>query len=131
REAFREPPESMPVFGTIAARFNDDGVTALYQALADALGAKGLGLAERRLPRPAAKVSSNVHVIIPAKRQRYLAEIAESVRGYHDAVRQQSQLARELQQLRSTQAMLSTDVPELGALVAEKETALEPGAKKL
>src|SRR5437868_914020 len=27
--------------------------------------------------------------------------------------------------------MLSTDVPELGALVAEKETALEPGAKKL
>src|SRR5205814_697820 len=35
REAFREPPESMPVFGTIAARFNDDGVTALYHALAD------------------------------------------------------------------------------------------------
>src|SRR5207244_8546895 len=29
REAFREPPEAMPVYGTIAARFNDDGVTAL------------------------------------------------------------------------------------------------------
>ncbi len=24
----------MPVFGTMAARFNDDGVTALYQAIA-------------------------------------------------------------------------------------------------
>jgi len=23
----------MPVFGTMASRFNDDGVTALYQAL--------------------------------------------------------------------------------------------------
>src|SRR5678809_883406 len=33
REAFRQPAESMPVFGTIAARFNDDGVTALYHEL--------------------------------------------------------------------------------------------------
>src|SRR5438132_4322267 len=131
REAFREPPDTMPVFGTIAARFNDDGVTALYHALADALAIKGLKMGHRRLPRPAGKVSSNVHVIIPAKQQRYLAEIAETVRGYHSQVTDQSQLARELQQLRSTQAMLSTDVPELGALVAEKETALEPGAKKL
>src|SRR5204863_278369 len=93
REAFREPPDAMPVFGTIAARFNDDGVTALYHALADALSAKGLKLGERRLPRAAGKVSSNVHVIIPAKRQRYLAEIAESVRGYHETVREQSRLA--------------------------------------
>src|SRR5438309_4329460 len=65
REAFREPPDTMPVFGTIAARFNDDGVTALYHALADALAIKGLKMGERRLPRPAGKVSSNVHVIIP------------------------------------------------------------------
>src|SRR5690606_2665559 len=33
REAFGEPIEAMPVFGTVAARFNDDGVTALYQHL--------------------------------------------------------------------------------------------------
>src|SRR3954465_15807886 len=30
REAFTTAPEEMPVYGTIAARFNDDGVTALY-----------------------------------------------------------------------------------------------------
>ena len=29
-ERFSERPEDMPVFGTMAARFNDDGVTALY-----------------------------------------------------------------------------------------------------
>ena len=34
RELFKTPPDEMPVFGTIAARFNDDGVTALYQAIA-------------------------------------------------------------------------------------------------
>src|ERR671926_841605 len=61
RERFREAPETMPVFGTIASRFNDDGVTALYHALADTLAAKGLQLAERCLPRAAGKVSSNVH----------------------------------------------------------------------
>ena len=34
REAFKVPPDEMPVFGTMASRFNDDGVTALYQAIA-------------------------------------------------------------------------------------------------
>ncbi|HWS04776.1 MAG TPA: cobalamin-dependent protein, partial [Burkholderiaceae bacterium] len=33
KEAWTTPAEQMPVFGTMAARFNDDGVTALYQAL--------------------------------------------------------------------------------------------------
>src|SRR6266850_186029 len=131
REAWRAAPESMPVFGTIAARFNDDGVTALYHAIAEKLAEKGLSLRERRLPRPQGKASSNVHVIIPGKRQRYLAEIAETVRGYHAQVAQQSTVARERQQLRATQAMLKKDVAELGALIEEKEGALAPEAKKL
>ena len=41
REAFGSAPDEMPVFGTIAARFNDDGVTALYQALAPRLRRAG------------------------------------------------------------------------------------------
>ena len=36
------PLEDLPVFGTIAARFNDDGVTALYQHLRGLLGEHGL-----------------------------------------------------------------------------------------
>ena len=32
REAFGKRTEDMPVFGTMASRFNDDGVTALYQS---------------------------------------------------------------------------------------------------
>ena len=50
RELFKTPPDEMPVFGTIASRFNDDGVTALYQALAAALAGKGLKLAPGKLP---------------------------------------------------------------------------------
>ena len=37
REAFGIKPEDMPVFGTSAATFNDDGGTALYQHLRDML----------------------------------------------------------------------------------------------
>jgi methylmalonyl-CoA mutase len=40
RELFKQPPDEMPVYGTIAARFNDDGVTALYhRAVSSARGA--------------------------------------------------------------------------------------------
>ena len=33
RNAFNKSPDDMPVFSTIASKFNDDGVTALYHAL--------------------------------------------------------------------------------------------------
>lgn len=41
REAFGQKPEDMPVFGTSAATFNDDGVTALYQHLRAGLAERG------------------------------------------------------------------------------------------
>src|ERR1041384_5353494 len=37
KQAKSSIPEDMPVFGTIASRFNDDGVTALYHAVREAL----------------------------------------------------------------------------------------------
>jgi methylmalonyl-CoA mutase len=124
REAFRTPPEEMPVFGTIAARFNDDGVSALYHAVAAKLGFQA-----KKLPRPAGKVSSAVHVVVPPKRQRYLADIAEAVRGYHRRVDEQSRLARERQQLLGTRAMLGKDFPELDALLEARK--LDAEAQKL
>ncbi|HKI63588.1 MAG TPA: fused isobutyryl-CoA mutase/GTPase IcmF [Burkholderiales bacterium] len=132
-EAFKTAPEDMPVFGTIASRFNDDGVTALYQALAARLAAKGLALEPGALPKIAAKVSSSVHVVIPPRRQRYLAEIAESVRGYHAHARQQAAFARERQQLIAAKAMLlkaGKEARELDSLIDEKNAALDARARK-
>ncbi|HWJ80935.1 MAG TPA: cobalamin-dependent protein, partial [Nocardioides sp.] len=59
REAFRQSPEEMPVFGTMAARFNDDGVTALYQAMKPRLQQLGLAVKEGRLPLVAVRHSTN------------------------------------------------------------------------
>jgi len=112
KEAWGKRPEELPVFGTMAARFNDDGVSALYQALKPRLGELGLALGEGRLPAVNVRHSTNQTPIVPPARTRYLAEIADSVRGYKKAVRQQVKLAREIQQLRCTAEMLRTDKPE-------------------
>src|SRR4051812_26824384 len=131
REAFRSAPEEMPVFGTIAARFNDDGVTALYHTVAAKLAEKGLKLKPARLPKPATHTSSSVHLVVPPQRNRYLADIAETVRGYHDFTAAQSKLARERQQLSATQEMVGKNLPEIDKLAAEKDAALSGEAKQL
>src|SRR3989475_773041 len=114
--------------GTIAARFNDDGVTALYHAVAARLAEKGLKLQPGRLPRLDTKVPSDVHVIIPPKRQRYLAEIAETVRAYHQFAFEQSRIARERQQLAATRAMLGKELPEIQSLLAERSLDADAAA---
>jgi methylmalonyl-CoA mutase len=134
REAFKRAPDEMPVYGTIAARFNDDGVTALYQAVAARLAEKGLTLGPGKLPKSGAKLSSSIAIVIPAKRQRYLADIAECVRGYHAQAHAQAQLARERQQLIGAKAMLlkaGKDARELDSLIEEKSARLDARAKKL
>ena len=138
REAFTVMPDQMPVFGTMASRFNDDGVTALYQALKVRLGALGLPLGEGRLPPVDTRHSTHQTPIVPAARTRYLAEIADTVRGYKARARQQAALAREIQQLRASAAMFrqanpakSRGVEALTDLAEQREQRLDPAARKL
>jgi methylmalonyl-CoA mutase len=135
REAFNVSPDKMPVFGTIASRFQDDGVTALYLGLRDALTAKGFALPATRFAQTGLRSSSPRTAIVPPSRQRYLAEIADTVRGYHKTSAEQVKLARELQQLRETKRMLgeaeADGAAEIDALIAEREEILDPRARKL
>jgi isobutyryl-CoA mutase len=112
KEAWGKKPDEMPVFGTMAARFNDDGVTALYQALKPRLSELGLALKEGVLPRVDVRHSTNQSPIVPAARTRYLADIGDTVRGYKKRAREQAKLAREVQQLQAAAAMLKVDKPK-------------------
>jgi len=112
KEAWHTPTEQMPVFGTMAARFNDDGVTALYQALKGRLTELGLTFKEGRLPLVNVRHSSNQTPVVPAARTRYLAEISDTVRGYKKRARTQAKLAREIQQLREAARMLQEGKPD-------------------
>jgi len=138
REAFGTTPEDMPVYGTIAARFNDDGVTALYHGIADLLHQRGFAhwkaAHKGRLPRVATRKSSGAKAIIPADRTRYLAEIAHAVRAYHQHADEQVTIARERQQLRAARRLLgakAADGAALDKLIAERDHALDARAKKL
>jgi isobutyryl-CoA mutase len=90
---------SFPVYGTIASRFNDDGVTSLYAGIVDAINQKtGAGWTTKAQSRPEKKSSSRT-VIIPTERSGYLSEIAATVRRYHAWGAEQENLVRRLWQL--------------------------------
>lgn len=138
KEAWGKRADEMPVFGTMAARFNDDGVTALYQALKPCLAGLGLALKEGSLPVVDVRHSTNQTPVVPPARTRYLAEIADTVRGYKKSVREQARLAREIQQLQATAGMLRKDKPERARaaeavidLAQVRELDQDPGARKL
>jgi methylmalonyl-CoA mutase len=138
QEAWTTAPDKMPVFGTMASRFNDDGVTALYQALRPRLAALGLALQPGRLPVVATRHSTQGRPIVPPARVRYLADIADSVRGYKRRALAQAALARELQQLRESARMLAEANPDkhrareaLGELAVRREEQLQPASRQL
>ncbi|MFQ6393286.1 fused isobutyryl-CoA mutase/GTPase IcmF [Nocardia sp. KC 131] len=111
REAFGSSPEDMPVFGTSAATFNDDGVTALYQHLMGQLGEHGLRLEPGALPKVQTRASTRFAQIIPPARVRYLAEIAETVRTYHADTAQQMAAAQRVQRVEQVLAELPDNMP--------------------
>ena len=100
REAFGKQPDDMPVFGTCAATFNDDGVTALYQHLRGLLAEHGLHPRRGHArPRRRPALVDDPRRSCPADRVRYLAEIAETVRGYHARTDVLVEQARRVQRL--------------------------------
>ncbi|MGC9159210.1 MAG: fused isobutyryl-CoA mutase/GTPase IcmF [Terracidiphilus sp.] len=137
RESWSERPEQMPVYGTQASHFNDDGVTALYHGLLPRLAALGLPVKPGKLAPSGGKVSSNRNAIVPPGRDRYLAEIAATVRGYRAFADAQARLARERQQLQESRRMWTAAglaEPErkaLDGLIAEREEQLDPGVRQL
>ncbi|WP_116714906.1 fused isobutyryl-CoA mutase/GTPase IcmF [Euzebya tangerina] len=106
REAFGTQPEEMPVYGTSAARFDDDGVTALYQALRSRLQDHGLPEGAGALAPVDVRFSSGLSTVVPGERERYLAEIAQTVRGYHDETERQAEVVRRVDALETAREII-------------------------
>ncbi|WP_336161691.1 fused isobutyryl-CoA mutase/GTPase IcmF [Amycolatopsis sp. VC5-11] len=134
REAFGSAPEEMPVYGTSAAKFNDDGVTALYQHLRDMLADRGLSVSAGTLPAVSGKVSTDASTIIPGNRARYLADISETVRGYHEQTEKQVAAVRKREHLAAAKAALSevdANTDALDGLLAAAESDVAGETTKL
>ncbi|MCC6796234.1 MAG: methylmalonyl-CoA mutase family protein [Candidatus Hydrogenedentes bacterium] len=117
---FDTKPEDMPVYGTIASKFNDDGVTALYHGVLDALNEKTKVEWKSTLARPAQKHSSSRAIVVPPERVRYLAEIAESIRRYREWAEDQARIAEQLWQLDGALALLNESDAAHDELVANR-----------
>jgi methylmalonyl-CoA mutase len=140
RTAFEKSPEAMPVFGTIASKFNDDGVTALYHGILDAIQAKTGVVFTSGLPRPNTKTSSSKTIIIPPERTRYLAEISDTVRQYHQRTEEQAGAVRKVWHLEEsarviTESMRGEDpqalLKQLHAEIGKARELLDPETAKL
>jgi len=117
RGMFEAPDEEIPVYGTIASKFNDTGTNILYRALIDAINAKkDTGWQSNQ---EAGREESRRHHIIPADRAGYLAEITRTARTYRQATEEQARIARELFQLRGTSDLLPCRPKAVGAQAAE------------
>ena len=124
--------EDLAVYGTIASRFNDDGVNAFYHALRALLeGDTGRDWASD-LETPASKVSSDRGAIIPPEQVRYLAEIALACRDYRRRADQQAEVVRQLWHIDQVKGQLDGDA---GAALDDRrqhwERQLSPEARQL
>ncbi len=121
REAFGQGPADMPVYGTSAATFNDDGVTALYQELRKRLGGLGMPVEQGALPVVTTKQSTRFATVVPGSRVRYLAEISDTVRDYHLKTGQYAAAATRVQRLEAVRVELD----DAGSETAGVEGLLE------
>ena len=141
RTAFDRAPQEMPVYGTIASKFNDDGVTALYHGLMAAIEATTGVTYPTTLEQPDTKSSTSKTIIIPPERVRYLAEIADTVRNYHRttdtqmaAVRQAWHLTRSMEILASenyTPSAQGATIQALKAALEQAEQSVVEGTRRL
>src|SRR5690606_31646655 len=113
RTAFHVEDAALPVYGTVASRFADPGVTALYLDLLAKIGEKTGQELRSRLDAPEGKHGPPADSVVPPQRQRYLAEIAETVRGYHRRGADQVSAARRRQRLAATAAEIPEVAPQL------------------
>ncbi|MCF8126726.1 MAG: methylmalonyl-CoA mutase family protein, partial [Desulfotignum sp.] len=128
-KAWDRDPRDLPVYGTIASKFNDDGLTAFYHALLDLINQKKGIRYTSALPRIGVKESSSKTIIIPGERTRYLAEIADTVRDYHKTTRDQAETVRRRWHLTSVLEELEGSAGDMDqALAGLKQAVADTGA---
>ncbi|MEO9021726.1 MAG: methylmalonyl-CoA mutase family protein [Ginsengibacter sp.] len=127
--------DELPVIGTVASTFNDPGCNELFNKIIDEVNKKtGSKWGKYKAPL---RSESYSHSIIPAKRVRYLAEIAEEIANYNKLAVEQSAIATQLYQLRGTLQTFENEekntviIKELQEKEKSVEKRLLPVCKKL
>ncbi|MBC7949889.1 MAG: methylmalonyl-CoA mutase family protein [Chitinophagaceae bacterium] len=95
-QMFSAKDDELPIIGTMASKFNDEGVNRLFQSLVEKIEKKTkCRFGEYQFPE-SASVSP---AIIPPSRVRYLSEITENNRSYDSQVKEQASIASKIYRL--------------------------------
>lgn len=133
-QLFTAKDEDLPIVGTMASKFNDEGVNHLFELLLKKIEAKTNSRFGAYHFAATAKVGQGV---IPASRVRYLSEISENNRNYDQLVKDQAAIATKLYQLHGVKETLgATKIPaavieEIDKQIQFFTEQLTPVAKKL
>jgi len=98
-QMFMAKDNELPIIGTMASKFNDEGVNHLFEILLKTIHTKTNTTFGEYHFNETAKVSS---AIIPSNRTRYLSEISETNRTYDTQANEQAAFASKLYQLTGT-----------------------------
>ncbi len=113
-QLFTAKDEDLPIVGTMASKFNDEGINHLFELLLKKIEVKTKTTFGDYHFAETAKVGQ---AIIPANRVRYLSEISENNRNYDQLVKDQAAIATKLYQLHGVVEILkkteSKNPPEL------------------
>lgn len=125
RNLWDKNPDEMPVFGSIAAQFNDPGTNELYLHLVKTIAEKcGLDWKSTLTLRTG---NSEKIYIIPPNRVRYLSDITKANREYDVWVKEQAEVANQLYAIQKVQSITDGRPSAAGNGLEEiaKETQLK------
>ena len=131
------PDDQLPIVGTMASQFNDEGMNTLYAKVLEFLESRGKWVkGEGKIKKSSFVSRPPSFGIIPSDRVRYLAEIVENARAYEQFVNDQCTIARQLYQLDGTLKTLSTfpnvdNVEGLRGIYRDLEARLHYDCKRL
>jgi isobutyryl-CoA mutase len=135
RLAFDQPNEDVPVYPTMASRFNDPGVNRLFAALCKAIAERCPHSGEWRSHIEVTDDLPEAIPLIPEDRQRYLAEIVQQGRNLDARIERDAEAASAAQSFhRSLQALGDPALPtELDAYPAGalEDSGVEAGMRQL
>ena len=134
RGLFNESLDAMPVFATIASHFNDPGLNTLYRHLLKALNKKGFRFQPDMVKFEPGE--SQVAVIVPPERSRYLSEIAAVCREADRRAAAEAQQAAAIEALEHTIKIAAAEgskdiLPQLEALLENKKNSLLPETREI
>lgn len=124
---FDTPLEELPVYGTMASRFNDNATTYFFYKLMQEVGFIDKVPNDIQITKKTKSVS-----LIPATRSRYLSEIADTVRNYHKYVKNQVEIASKIyglekakQQIKEIKGGDEEDIAKVERIIDEQIEKLE------